>query len=79
MERDMRDEEVPAPVVRLDAYIKPAKQKKRRGGGAVVDATEQDSSGSAGPQQGGTARCPVCDDFEGDEAAVAHHVAGHFD
>lgn len=25
------------------------------------------------------ARCPVCNGFEGDEAAVAHHVASHFD
>jgi len=23
--------------------------------------------------------CPVCGEFEGDEAAVSHHVAGHFD
>jgi hypothetical protein len=22
--------------------------------------------------------CPVCEDFEGDEAAVAHHVEEHF-
>ncbi|OIW26345.1 hypothetical protein CONLIGDRAFT_634634 [Coniochaeta ligniaria NRRL 30616] len=29
--------------------------------------------------QDGSARCPVCNDFEGDEAAVAHHVASHFD
>ncbi|KAK3690527.1 hypothetical protein B0T22DRAFT_499861 [Podospora appendiculata] len=26
-----------------------------------------------------TATCPVCGDFTGDEAAVAHHVASHFD
>lgn len=25
------------------------------------------------------ATCPVCGEFEGDEAAVSHHVAGHFD
>ncbi|EWC46525.1 hypothetical protein DRE_04248 [Drechslerella stenobrocha 248] len=24
------------------------------------------------------ARCPVCDDFEGDERAVQHHVESHF-
>ncbi|KAI5919825.1 hypothetical protein F4810DRAFT_714177 [Camillea tinctor] len=26
-----------------------------------------------------TVTCPVCSAFEGDEAAVAHHVAGHFE
>ncbi|KAE9377594.1 hypothetical protein N431DRAFT_434775 [Stipitochalara longipes BDJ] len=25
------------------------------------------------------AKCPVCDDFEGDEVAVAHHVNTHFE
>ncbi|KUJ12225.1 uncharacterized protein LY89DRAFT_593846 [Mollisia scopiformis] len=25
-----------------------------------------------------TVTCPVCGDFQGDEAAVAHHVDGHF-
>lgn len=27
---------------------------------------------------GPTAACPVCGEFEGDEAAVAHHVDAHF-
>lgn len=26
-----------------------------------------------------TTTCPVCGDFEGDEAAVSHHVSSHFD
>lgn len=28
---------------------------------------------------GPMATCPVCNEFEGDEAAVAHHVSSHFD
>lgn len=44
---------------------------------------EFSSSGSGGIRLGQqigstTITCPVCGDFEGDEGAVAHHVAGHF-
>ncbi|KAK6505060.1 hypothetical protein TWF481_006983 [Arthrobotrys musiformis] len=31
-----------------------------------------------GPSNDPIARCPVCGDFEGDEAAVSHHVETHF-
>lgn len=74
----------PPPVVGLDAYIKPAKQKKGRRGkastseevaGSAVEAADDDIV--AGETT--TTTCPVCGDFEGDEAAVAHHVATHFD
>ncbi len=62
----------------------------RDGSGKDDGAAERAISGeefegtSAPPQAGqqqqeGVARCPVCNDFEGDEAAVAHHVASHFD
>ena len=62
----------------------------RPSGGSGLEKGSGDQAGYDGavrntsnlPQsarQEGTVRCPVCDDFEGDEAAVAHHVAGHFD
>lgn len=49
---------------------------------AVADEAPEDTGTS--PELGerhqeGVARCPVCNSFEGDEAAVAHHVASHFD
>jgi uncharacterized repeat protein (TIGR03833 family) len=74
----------PAPEVGLDAYIKPGKQRRGRRGKAGGTST----STEAGPavaeaaddvNAGETTTCPVCGEFEGDEAAVAHHVATHFD
>ncbi|KAG9232814.1 hypothetical protein BJ875DRAFT_67442 [Amylocarpus encephaloides] len=38
-----------------------------------INSTQQDSLVAA------TTKCPVCGEFEGDEAAVAHHVSEHFD
>ncbi|PYI23491.1 hypothetical protein BO99DRAFT_399015 [Aspergillus violaceofuscus CBS 115571] len=66
----------------LDAYItKPSRQKRRggRGEGAGVggldgDAAEAAAAAAAAP----VVTCPVCGVFEGDEAAVAYHVASHF-
>lgn len=85
------EEDVPSLQIGLDAYIKPAKPKGRRranvadvaDGGPDVDGGSSEQTGFGeivGYEQPreGTARCPVCDDFEGDEAAVAHHVACHF-
>lgn len=78
-------------AVGLDAYIKPAKNKrgKKRGGSAansgtgadenVVESTTDDTiSGYGIEAETETSTCPVCGEFEGDSAAVAHHVAGHF-
>ncbi|KAF2222348.1 hypothetical protein BDZ85DRAFT_200084 [Elsinoe ampelina] len=72
--RDIRlDDEPEAPPTTndLSAYIKPAKQKKRKGQVAKVpdddDPLENEVS------------CPVCGDFKGDEAAVAHHVQSLFE
>lgn len=73
----------------LDAYMKESKPKKRgRGNGRQAG----DSSGGAGASEEPNVpinappdtsvevlTCPVCGAFEGDEAAVSHHVAGHFD
>ncbi|KAL7627330.1 hypothetical protein AAE478_001522 [Parahypoxylon ruwenzoriense] len=78
----------------LGAYIVPAKRKgKGKGRRDPTDATGQ-SNGPTGydrvsPVHGSnnaatdvtsaTATCPVCGAFEGDEIAVAHHVAEHFE
>ncbi|KAB5533532.1 hypothetical protein GE09DRAFT_1227542 [Coniochaeta sp. 2T2.1] len=94
MVRDARmDPDEPPPVeIGLDAYIKPAKQRKRKGkgkgteqkgsleGGSVEQPrfVEDGDGGAPLKQHEELARCPVCHDFEGDEAAVAHHVASHF-
>jgi len=84
---DIRDEEQPAASIGLEAYLKPAKQRKSGKGKARQNA---DSATTAGASSRGASvtspseseplsTCPVCASFEGDAAAVAHHVAGHFD
>ncbi|KAK4195692.1 hypothetical protein QBC40DRAFT_17985 [Triangularia verruculosa] len=79
---DWREEERPSEQVGLDAYIRPAKQKRggRRGGPAGTTSagnTEPTGELSAAGQEVST--CPVCNDFTGDATAIAHHVTGHFD
>lgn len=68
--RDARlddEQEVPEVEHDLSAFVvRTAKPKKR---GARQDA----------PTEPVMVKCPVCSDFEGDEAAVAHHVNTHFD
>ena len=76
------DDEAPADQLGLDAYIKPAKtkQSRRRGGGSAQP--EPAATRSRTPPLASTTTtttCPVCGDFEGDEAAVSHHVSSHFD
>ncbi len=83
------DEEalLPAEEIGLDAYIRPARptrRGRRNGSGKDVDVdvdvdVEVDVPDGQGGAPDGVVRCPVCDTFEGDEAAVAHHVASHFD
>lgn len=74
--RDIRlDDDLEAPPATNDlaAYIKPAKQKKRKGGAAAAvldDSVKNEAEGES--------TCPVCNDFKGDEAAVAFHVESHF-
>lgn len=41
---------------------------------AAPGATDPAQSGA----KGAVSKCPVCGNFEGDEAAVSHHVAKHF-
>ncbi|KAJ5102780.1 hypothetical protein N7532_003309 [Penicillium argentinense] len=85
--RDMRldgPEEPSSEPLGLDMYIRPAKGKKRgekthsRQNG---DKTDEGiiSTAAAGQMKAASVSCPVCATFEGDEAAVAHHVAGHFE
>ncbi|KAK4459468.1 hypothetical protein QBC42DRAFT_231690 [Cladorrhinum samala] len=86
----------PAPEtpVGLDAYIKPAKDKKRKGGkgsggGGGATTSSETAAGtsfeSANHALEGVAAqedaltCPVCNDFRGDARAIQHHVASHFD
>lgn len=80
---------LPQAAVGLDCYIKHGKKYRRRGnktasGGGTGDGDAGDDGLGEGSRQGPATtadivKCPVCGDFEGDEAAVAHHVAGHFD
>lgn len=79
-------------AVGLYAFIKPAKNKRggKRGGGSAGNtgmAVDEDGtsstvneavSGDGVEAETETSLCPVCGEFEGDAAAVAHHVAGHF-
>lgn len=79
--RDVRlDEEAEAPpeTADLSAYIRPAKTKKRRGGAAQAAGSGEDASASPTGDGQGEVVCPVCQDFRGDEAAVAFHVESHF-
>lgn len=86
--RYSEDQDLPPQQIGLDAYVKEKKPKKRgRGTGnsssneaAFVEddppAGDSAVDSRAAPE---SATCPVCGEFEGDEAAVAHHVASHFD
>lgn len=81
--------EPPPEQIDLAAYIKAPKQKKKGRKAAkneppAADATaatsgEGSNANSAADVVSATATCPVCSAFEGDEAAVAHHVATHFE
>lgn len=82
--RDMRldgPEEPPSEALGLDMYIRPAKGKKR-GGKTQKQDQGDDKTLEETPAAQATAEtvsCPVCGAFEGDESAVAHHVAEHFE
>lgn len=90
--RDVREDEpleAPAEQADLAAYIVPAKQRKPKGrkqaataaagGGSDSPSIDSHPAPEAADVATATSTCPVCNAFEGDEAAVAHHVAGHFD
>ncbi|KAF4816464.1 hypotheticall protein [Colletotrichum tropicale] len=77
--RQEQDGEVPSAQVGLDAYIRPAKQKKGGRGGAAQAAAAPENEDTAAAAASEVVTCPVCGTFEGDAAAVEHHVASHFD
>ncbi|KAI1410212.1 hypothetical protein F5Y13DRAFT_75180 [Hypoxylon sp. FL1857] len=93
--RDTRFEEPleePPQQADLSAYIVPAKRKgkgkgkngpkapvQQDGSGRSQDVSGSNDSSSATDVTSATVTCPVCGAFEGDEAAVAHHVAEHFE
>ena len=84
------DEAAEQPPEQLDlmAFVKPAKQKKRgskaskagvagdlgAGGEHAARATGTETKTETGTPSALVSTCPVCGVFEGDEAAVAHHV-----
>jgi uncharacterized repeat protein (TIGR03833 family) len=76
-------DEPPSNKLSLSDYVvvKPAKKGKgKKKSTEETDAVvnDEDPSKLSAPVLG-TSKCPVCGDFEGDEAAVAHHVNEHFD
>lgn len=85
--RDVRlDEPLDAPPEQIDlgAYIVAPKRKGK--GRKSKPAGEGESEDQTAPVNtvyadvsSATVTCPVCNAFEGDEAAVAHHVAEHFE
>ncbi|PYH44701.1 uncharacterized protein BP01DRAFT_297882 [Aspergillus saccharolyticus JOP 1030-1] len=72
-------DEPPAQNIGLDAYLtaRPRGQNRGRKQGQGQGQGQDDALRGSGA--GGVVSCPVCSVFEGDEAAVAHHVAGHFE
>ncbi|KAI0161830.1 hypothetical protein GGR52DRAFT_142292 [Hypoxylon sp. FL1284] len=91
--RDVRlDEplEVAPEQTDLSAYILPTRRKgKNKNRPRDADqpnglprsdgARETDDANFSTDVTSATASCPVCGEFEGDETAVAHHVAAHFE
>ncbi|KAI1470514.1 uncharacterized protein F4812DRAFT_268449 [Daldinia caldariorum] len=87
--RDARLEEpleIPPEQADLSAYIVPSRRKGKNKNGPKQTADHPDGSlrsntvANAIPDvTSATATCPVCGEFEGDETAVAHHVAEHFE
>ncbi len=83
---------LPSQEIGLDAYVTYAKARGRKGKAHKANAPagsngsapsaediEAGTVGEAGATESGAVACPVCGDFEGDETAVAHHVASHFE
>lgn len=62
---------LPSQHIGLDAYIT---RPKRNGKGRNRSDTPEEVD-----EEAASVVCPVCGEFNGDEAAVAYHVAGHFD
>lgn len=75
---DDGNQEPPRQEVGLDAYIRPPRPNRRQRRG-VEQSTEGGRASQDGPAGSETVTCPVCGSFEGDEAAVTHHISSHFD
>ncbi|KAI1825933.1 hypothetical protein F4861DRAFT_143672 [Xylaria intraflava] len=88
---DVRLEDHPDGVIEqtdLGAYIVPSRRKGKARKGANASQADKSDNTEVGPNNNGhqatedlssaVATCPVCGEFEGDEAAVAYHVAEHF-
>lgn len=58
----------------LADYVVVKGQGKGKKKGKAREAVRDEPASNAA-----TSSCPVCGEFEGDEAAVAHHVNEHFD
>jgi uncharacterized repeat protein (TIGR03833 family) len=67
------DRNEPTSSYSLEAFLPP--------GHPLRDGPESRSTSALSPISGvsTTQTCPVCGEFEGDEIAVSHHVATHFD
>jgi len=89
--RDARlDEPLEAGPEQIDlgAYIVPSRRKGKPKKGTTSDPTDKAANPTNSSISGANearldvastvAICPVCEAFQGDEAAVAHHVAEHF-
>ncbi|GAP82716.1 putative mfs multidrug transporter [Rosellinia necatrix] len=89
--RDVRFEEplnAPPEQIDLGAYMVPSRRRGRGKGRTDTDQADEmgnpENSQNSSNNQGtvdissAIATCPVCEAFEGDEAAVSHHVTEHF-
>ncbi|KAL4911138.1 hypothetical protein BDW74DRAFT_172593 [Aspergillus multicolor] len=73
--RSRGEPEPPAQAIGLDAYITKPRQKRRgKGGNCEGEGIREEQVPAVA-----VVTCPVCGEFEGDEAAVAHHVSSHFE
>ncbi|KAE8375038.1 hypothetical protein BDV26DRAFT_268683 [Aspergillus bertholletiae] len=76
---------LPSQNIGLDAYmVTTSARPRRRGPRQHLDNHDDDDEQQQQLQlqqpvhDASVVTCPVCGDFEGDEIAVAHHVAAHF-
>lgn len=68
----------PSQHIGLDAYITRPKRNGKKNQTQSTVATDTAATDAVDTVNADVV-CPVCGEFNGDEAAVAHHVAGHFD
>jgi len=75
---DVRDEEdsLPPTGYSLEAFLPAGHPLNQSPAPSSRDSTSNSVEIAVGSA---TQVCPVCGEFEGDEAAVSHHVAEHFD